>query len=120
MGGNSRPLAGCQLLILSANRELRAEAQAAVRHMGMLVDVVGNVAEADQFCREGLPHVLLFDAALTSEPLLQLIAGIGAMPRTSASSRCSTASTAPSSPRPRATAWPASRAATCPTPCPRC
>lgn len=76
MGGNSRPLAGCQLLILSANRELRSEAQAAVRHMGMLVDVVGSVAEAEQFCREGLPHALIFDAALMNEPLLQLIAGI--------------------------------------------
>jgi hypothetical protein len=76
MGGNSRPLAGCQLLILSAHRELRAEAQDAVRHMGMLVDVVGSVAEAEQFCREGLPHALLFDAAQMSEPLLQLIAGV--------------------------------------------
>ena len=76
MGGNSRPLAGCQLLILCANRELRAEAQAAVRHMGMLVDVVGSVAEAEQFCREGLPHALLFDAAQTDEALLQLISGI--------------------------------------------
>ncbi|MFN3861878.1 MAG: hypothetical protein ACK4R2_10450 [Roseateles sp.] len=76
MGGNSRPLAGCQLLILSANRELRAEAQAAVRHMGMLVDVVGSVAEAEQFCREGLPHALLFDAAQRSDALLHLIAGI--------------------------------------------
>ena len=76
MGGNSRPLAGCQLLILSANRELRAEAQAAVRHMGMLVDVVGSVAEAEQFCREGLPHALLFDAAQMNEALLQLIAEV--------------------------------------------
>ncbi len=76
MGGNSRPLAGCQLLILSANRELRAEAQNAVRHMGLLVDAVGNVAEAEQFCDEGLPHALLFDAAQMSEPLMQLIAGI--------------------------------------------
>jgi hypothetical protein len=76
MGGNSRPLAGCQLLILSANRELRAEAQNAVRHMGMLVDTVTNVAEAEQFCEEGLPHVMLFDAALRSEALLALIAGV--------------------------------------------
>jgi hypothetical protein len=76
MGGNSRPLAGCQLLIVSANRELRAEAQAAVRHMGMLVDVVGSVAEAEQFCREGLPHALLFDAAQMNEALLRLIAEV--------------------------------------------
>ena len=76
MGGNSRPLAGCQLLILSASRELRAEAQAAVRHMGMLVDTASSVADAEQFCQEGLPHALLFDAALRNEQLLQLIAGV--------------------------------------------
>ncbi|MFG6415838.1 hypothetical protein ACG02S_18245 [Roseateles sp. DC23W] len=76
MGGNSRPLAGCQLLILSANRDLRTEAQTAVRQMGMLVDVVGSVAEAEQFCREGLPHAVLFDAALTDDALLQLIASV--------------------------------------------
>ncbi len=76
LGGNSRPLAGCQLLILSASRELRADAQSAVRHMGMLVDVVGSVAEAEQFCREGLPHALLFDAGQMSEPMLQLIADV--------------------------------------------
>jgi len=76
LGGNSRPLAGCQLLILSANRALRTEAQAAVRQMGMLVDAVGSVAEAEQFCREGLPHVLLFDAALRDEALQTLIAGV--------------------------------------------
>ena len=76
LGGNSRPLAGCQLLILSANRDLRTEAHAAVRNMGLLVDVVGSVAEAEQFCREGLPHALLFDAAQMNEALLHLIAGI--------------------------------------------
>ncbi|HEY0956255.1 MAG TPA: hypothetical protein VGE36_15955 [Roseateles sp.] len=76
MGGNSRPLAGCQLLILSANRDLRSDAQAAVRQMGMLVDVVGSVAEAEQFCREGLPHAMLFDAALTDDALLQLVASV--------------------------------------------
>lgn len=76
MGGNSRPLAGCQVLILAAHRELRAETQAALRHMGMLVDAVASTAEAEQFCHEGLPHVLLFDAALRDDALQQLIAGI--------------------------------------------
>lgn len=74
--GNSRPLAGCQLLVLSASRELRSETLAAVRHMGLLVDVVTSVPEADQFCQDGLPHALLFDNALLNESLLQLIAGV--------------------------------------------
>lgn len=76
MGGNSKPLAGCHLLILTPHRELRAEAQAAVRHMGLMVDAVTSVAEAEQFCREGLPHALLFDASLMDNALLHLIAGI--------------------------------------------
>lgn len=76
MGGQTRPLAGCQLLILSPNRELRASAHAAVRQMGLMVDTVNTVAEADQFCREGLPHALIFDASLMNETLMQLIAGI--------------------------------------------
>lgn len=76
LAGNSRPLAGCQLLVLSANRELRAETLSAVRHMGLLVDVVSSVAEAEQFCQDGLPHALLFDHALMGDALQQLIAGV--------------------------------------------
>ncbi len=76
LDGNSRPLAGCQLLVLSASRELRADTLAAVRHMGLLVDVVASVPEAEQFCQDGLPHALLFDHAQMGEPLQQLIAGI--------------------------------------------
>lgn len=58
---NSKPLAGCHLLIVSANKDLRQEIQAAVRHMGLIVDSVGSMNEALAFCEEGLPHGIAFE-----------------------------------------------------------
>ncbi len=58
---NSKPLAGCHLLIVSAQKELRQEIQAAVRHMGLIVDTVGSMNEALAFCEEGLPHGIAFE-----------------------------------------------------------
>lgn len=75
-GVNSRPLAGCHLLIVSARRELRAEVSAAVQHMGLIVDGVASIEEAEQFCAEGLPHALVVDQALRGAALDKLLAGI--------------------------------------------
>lgn len=66
--GNSKPLAGSHLLIVSARTELRAQIQSAVAHMGLIVDVVGTVEEAAQFCQEGLPHGILLESAQRGRP----------------------------------------------------
>lgn len=58
----SRPLAGKHLLVLTARRDLQAQIQAAVHHLGLIVDVVETVEDATQFCLEGLPHAIVFDA----------------------------------------------------------
>ncbi|MBB2488243.1 hypothetical protein H5407_23695, partial [Mitsuaria sp. WAJ17] len=60
---NSKPLAGSHLLIVTPRRELRTQIQDSVRHMGLIIDVVGNMEEATQFCLEGLPHGIVFEAA---------------------------------------------------------
>lgn len=60
---NSKPLAGSHLLIVTPRRELRAQIQDAVRHMGLIIDVVNNMDEATQFCLEGLPHGIVFESA---------------------------------------------------------
>ncbi len=70
--GNSKPLAGCHLLIITPRRELRGQLQAAIRHMGLIVDMVNTVEEALQFCREGLPHGIVFEAALRGPALTEL------------------------------------------------
>jgi hypothetical protein len=56
-------LAGSHVLIVSAQRELRGQIQAAVKHLGLIVDAVDTVEEAMQFCLEGLPHGIIFDAS---------------------------------------------------------
>lgn len=60
---NSKPLAGSHLLIVTPRRELRSQLQDAVRHMGLIVDMVNSMEEAAQFCLEGLPHGLVFESA---------------------------------------------------------
>jgi len=64
---NSKPLAGTHVLILSARRDLRADIREAVRHMGMLLDFVNTVDEAERFCLEAVPHALIYESALTSQ-----------------------------------------------------
>lgn len=60
---NSKPLAGSHLLIVTPRRDLRTQIQGAVQHMGLIVDVVGTMGEAMQFCVEGLPHGIVFESA---------------------------------------------------------
>ncbi|MBV8503350.1 MAG: hypothetical protein JO006_16725 [Paucibacter sp.] len=60
---NSKPLAGSHVLIVTPRRELRNAVQEAIAHMGLIVDVAATMAEARQFCQEGLPHGILFETA---------------------------------------------------------
>ena len=60
---NSKPLAGSHLLVVTPRRELRAQIQDAVKHMGLIIDMVGDMNEANQFCMEGLPHGIIFETA---------------------------------------------------------
>lgn len=61
---NSKPLAGSHVLVIAQRRELRSQLQAAMQHMGLIIDVVGSMEEASQFCAEGLPHGIVFEARL--------------------------------------------------------
>jgi hypothetical protein len=73
---NSKPLAGSHVLILSANREVRAIVKESIRHMGLLVDFVGSVEEAEEFCREALPHAIVYESVLANERFQRLKSGI--------------------------------------------
>lgn len=73
---HSRPLAGKHLLILAARRDLRTQIQAAVQHLGLTVDAVETVEDAMQFCVEGLPHAIVFDASQRSTAFAHLHAEV--------------------------------------------
>lgn len=66
-GLNSKPLAGSHLLVLAARRETRSLVRDAIRHMGLMVDNVGTVEEAREFCNGGMPHAILHESALGGE-----------------------------------------------------
>lgn len=64
---NSKPLAGAQVLVLAGRRDLRTDIREATRHMGLVVDFVSSVDEAEEFCRDALPQALIYESALAGQ-----------------------------------------------------
>ena len=64
---NSQPLAGTHLLAVAARREVRQQLREALQHMGLILDFVPSLAEAQQFCRGGLPHAIVYEGVLGGE-----------------------------------------------------
>lgn len=73
---NSKPLAGSHVLVIAAQRDIRLAAREALKSMGLVLDFVGSVREAAEFCREGLPHAVVFEGALRSTSFERLVAEI--------------------------------------------
>ena len=66
-GNNSQPLAGRHVMVLAARREVRNVVRAALRPMGLMVDFVTSVEEAQQLCTDGLPHAVIYEAAIAGD-----------------------------------------------------
>jgi len=73
---NSKPLAGSQVLVVASRRDVRNQVREAIQPMGLIVDFVHSVAEATEFCREGLPHAMIYEAALAQERFEELRSSI--------------------------------------------
>jgi CheY-like chemotaxis protein len=73
---NSKPLAGSHVLVVAGNREVRTQARDALRHMGLLVDFVNTVEEAEEFCRDALPHAIVYESVLVNDRFQKLRASI--------------------------------------------
>lgn len=69
-----QPLSGYHLLIVSHDRLLRAEVQDAVRHLGLIIELLSTAEEAREFCLDGPPHALIFDTELRDSGLAPMIA----------------------------------------------
>lgn len=69
---NSQPLAGHHVLVLAVRRDLRRLVIQVLQPMGLMLDFVASVEEAREFCRGGLPHALVHEAALGGERLARL------------------------------------------------
>jgi hypothetical protein len=64
---NSQPLAGRHVIVLSGRREVRNVVREALRPMGLMVDFVSSVEEAQELCADGLPHAMIYEAGLAGE-----------------------------------------------------
>jgi hypothetical protein len=69
---NSKPLAGSHVLVVAGNREVRSLVRESIRHMGLLVDFVNTVEEAEEFCRDALPHAIVYECVLDNERFQKL------------------------------------------------
>lgn len=69
---NSKPLAGSQVLVISARRDLRTQIREALRNMGLVLDFVASVEEAAAFCREALPHAIVVESIQRGARFAQL------------------------------------------------
>jgi hypothetical protein len=75
---NSKPLAGSQVLVVASRRDVRVQVRDAMRNMSMIVDFVNSIDEAREFCRGGLPHVVIFEAVLRGDRFNEMRADIDA------------------------------------------
>ena len=73
---NSKPLAGSHVLVIAGNRDVRTQIRDSLRHMGLLVDFVNTVEEAEEFCRDALPHAIVFESVLVTERFQKLRASL--------------------------------------------
>ena len=64
---NSQPLAGRHVMVLASRREVRNVVRQALRPMGLMVDFVTSVDEAQQLCADGLPHAVIYEAAIAGD-----------------------------------------------------
>jgi CheY-like chemotaxis protein len=64
---NSQPMAGHHVLVVATRREIRNTVRESLRNMGMMVDFVTSLEEAEQFCRSSMPHAIVYDALLRGE-----------------------------------------------------
>ena len=75
---NSKPLAGSHVLVVACGREMRSLIKESIRHMGLLVDFVNSVEEAEEFCRDALPHAIIYESVLAGDRFQKLRSGIAA------------------------------------------
>ncbi len=73
---NSKPLAGSHVLVVCGGREVRSLVRESIRHMGLLVDFVNTVEEAEEFCRDALPHAIIFESVLVNDRFQRLRSNI--------------------------------------------
>ena len=69
---NSQPMVGRHVLVIASRRETRNGVRETLRAMGLMIDYVASVDEAQQFCSGGLPHAIVYESGLAGENFRRL------------------------------------------------
>jgi hypothetical protein len=72
-----RLLAGCQLLVVSNDRDIRQQVRRAVHGLDLLVDYVTSVDAAGDYCDEGLPQAIVYASTLSGTSMNRLRGRVG-------------------------------------------
>jgi hypothetical protein len=67
-----RLLAGCQLLVVSNDRDIRHQVRRAVQGLDLLVDYVTSVDAAGDYCDDGLPQAVIYASTLSGTSMTRL------------------------------------------------
>jgi len=72
--GETALLRGSQVLVLAARRDARQQVRAAMHGHELFVDYVPSVADAQRYCDDGAPQVLIYESSFDGEALRALCA----------------------------------------------
>jgi hypothetical protein len=72
-----RLLVGCQLLVVSNDRDTRHQVRRAVQGLDLLVDYVTSVDAAADYCEEGLPQAVVYASTLSGPSMNRLRSRLG-------------------------------------------
>ncbi|MDT7834276.1 hypothetical protein [Aquabacterium sp. OR-4] len=73
--------AGGQVLVLAARREARQLVREALRGHDLFIDYVATVLAAREYCADGTPQVLIYEAGFAGDGLKTLLGALAAAPR---------------------------------------
>jgi hypothetical protein len=77
LAADLRLLAGCQLLVVSNDRDIRHQVRRAVQGLDLLVDYVTSVDAASAYCDEGLPQAVVYASTLSGVSMNRLRGRLG-------------------------------------------
>lgn len=75
--GTRALLTGCQILVLTTQRDWRQRVRDALRGQEVFVDHVPTVAAAEHYCDDGAPQVLVYESAFDGDALRRLRQRLG-------------------------------------------
>ncbi|MEK8049656.1 hypothetical protein AACH10_05340 [Ideonella sp. DXS22W] len=74
-------VAGSQVLVVAAQREVRQLVREALRGHDLFIDYVGSVAAARDYCDDGMPQALIYEAGFAGDALQLLLNRLAHAPR---------------------------------------